>query len=226
VAGTLIGEVRVVDDVAGAFVTLVEQAAPTTLALSGGATAERCYTRLRDAEDVDWSRVEVLLGDERWVPVDHPDSNEGMIRRVLADHVAIGSVYSMARAAADISDAAIAYEAVIKGLPDGIDVIHLGLGPDGHTASLFPGNPALDERDRLVLATGDDAHPHPRLTITFPVIEAAGLVVVTVEGDAKREAFARVQAGDDVPAARIRGERVIWLVDPAAAGTPATGDRA
>src|ERR1043165_2478222 len=99
----------------------------------------------------------------------------------------------MARAGSSPEEAAVAYEAVLRALPAPVDCIHLGLGPDGHTASLFPGSPTLDERDRLVVVAGDDAHPHRRLTITFPVIAAAGCVIVTVEGEEKRDAFARVR---------------------------------
>ena len=96
--------------------------------------------------------------------------------------------------------------------------MHLGLGPDAHTASLFPGTAALAERERLVVTNEDDDHPHRRLTFTFPAIAMSGLVVFTVAGDDKRGAFARVRAGDDVPAAHVTAGRVIWLVDPAAAG--------
>ena len=86
-----------------------------------------------------------------------------------------------------------------------LDLVHLGLGPDGHTASLFPGSPALEERERLVVATGDDLHPHPRLTLTFPALAQSRLAVVTVAGEGKREALQRVKAGDDLPAARVSG---------------------
>ena len=96
--------------------------------------------------------------------------------------------------------------------------MHLGLGPDGHTASLFPGSPTLDEADRFVVAAGDDAHPRPRLTFTFPAIARARLVVVTVAGAEKRDAVERIRAGEDLPGARIRAERVVWLGDRAAMG--------
>jgi 6-phosphogluconolactonase len=97
-------------------------------------------------------------------------------------------------------------------------LVHLGLGPDGHTSSLFPGSAALEETSRLVVSTGDDQHPHPRLTFTFPAIARAELVVVTVSGEDKREPLARVRSPGDVPAARIKAKRVVWLVDKAAAG--------
>jgi 6-phosphogluconolactonase len=211
------GEVRVVDDVPAAFCSVLASCAPRTLALSGGGTAERCYAALRGAGGVEWEELTVLFGDERWVPVDDPDSNEGMARRVLLEHVPVRAVHSMRGAGVDLTAAADGYDALVASLGR-VDVLHLGLGPDGHTASLFPGSPALAVDDRLVVATGDDAHPHPRLTLTFPGIARADVAVVTVEGEEKAEAWRRVQEGDDVPAARITAGEVVWLVDPAAAG--------
>jgi 6-phosphogluconolactonase len=211
------GEVRVVDDVPAAFCSVLASCAPRTLAVSGGGTAERCYTALREAGGIEWEELTVLFGDERWVPVDDPDSNEGTARRVLLDHVPVRAVHSLRGAGVDLTAAADAYDALIASLGR-IDVIHLGLGPDGHTASLFPGSPALEVEDRLVVATGDDLHPHPRLTLTFPGIARGDVAVVTVEGEEKAEAWRRVQAGADVPAAHISVGEVVWLVDPAAAG--------
>jgi 6-phosphogluconolactonase len=103
-----------------------------------------------------------------------------------------------------------------------LDVIHLGLGSDGHTASLFPGSSALDaDPGRLVVMNEDPsgANPHPRMTLTFAGIARARLVLVTVAGEEKREALARVAAGDQTcPAARVTADRVVWLTDEAAAG--------
>jgi len=212
---TLPGTVQIVDDVPNAFARLVAQELRTSIALSGGETAEECYRALR-AAPVDWAAVDVYYGDERFVPPDHADSNEGRTRRVLLDGVSVRSVHPMYQPV-PIADAARAYDDLIRAAPP-IDVVHLGLGPDGHTASLFSGTAALEETERLVVATGDDVHPQPRLTFTFPAIALGRLVIVTVAGDDKRAAVERIRAGEDLPGARIRGERVIWLGDRAALG--------
>ena len=100
-----------------------------------------------------------------------------------------------------------------------IDLVHLGLGPDGHTASLFPEAATLSITDRLVVSAGDDAHPHPRLTFTYPAIARSPLVVFTVAGEEKREAFARVRNGDEaMPATSVQADQIIWLADQAALG--------
>ena len=213
---SLRGELRVVDDVPRAFAALVVEEAPASLALSGGSTARAGYELLAVA-DVEWSEVDVFFGDERWVPVDDPESNEGMARRAFVDQVHPRAVYSMRRAGDTVGEAADAYDRLLREYGS-LDLVHLGLGPDGHTASLFPGSPALDEIERLVVATGDDLHPHPRLTLTFPAIAQSRLAVFTVAGEGKRDALDRVKAGDAVPAARVSAGRVIWLVDEGANG--------
>ncbi|HEY3097015.1 MAG TPA: 6-phosphogluconolactonase [Acidimicrobiia bacterium] len=210
------GELRVVDDVPRAFATFVAEEAPASMALSGGTTARECYELLAGA-DVDWSKVEIYFGDERWVPVDDPDSNEGMARQAFIDQVHPAAVYSTRHAGETIEQAAEAYDKLLREHPP-VELVHLGLGPDGHTASLFPGSPALEERERLVVATGDDLHPRPRLTWTFPALNRSPLAVFTVAGEDKRDALKRVKAGEDPPAARVAAARVIWLVDEAANG--------
>ena len=210
------GELRIVDDVTTAFAALVATEAPHSIALSGGGTARHAYERLGRA-DLIWSEVEVYFGDERWVPVDDPESNEGMARAVLLDRVQPAAIHSLRDAGPTLYAAADAYDARLAAAPP-IELVHLGLGSDGHTASLFPGTDALAVADRLVVANGDDLHPHPRLTFTFPALARARLVVFTVAGAEKRDAFARVRAGDDLPAARVTADRVVWLADAAAAG--------
>lgn len=210
------GEVRVVEHVPQAFAELVVDEAPRSIALSGGDLARRCYELLAVA-DVPWGSVDVFLGDERWVPVSDPDSNEGVARFAFVDTVKPREVHSLRHAGDTIEAAADAYDDLIRTSPP-IDLVHLGLGPDGHTASLFPGTDALEVRDRFVVPNGDALHPHPRLTFTFPAIERSRLVVVTVAGDEKRDAVARIRAGEELPGARIKAQRVIWLGDEAALG--------
>jgi 6-phosphogluconolactonase len=217
----LFGTVRVVDDVAVAFAELMVERAPSSVALSGGETARRCYELLVTAS-FDWSATSVWFGDERWVPLDHPDSNEGMARVALLDAVDPLVIHSMRHATPGTEvtpgDAAAPYGRLLRD-HEPLDLVHLGLGPDGHTASLFPGSPAVEEDHHRVVATGDDVHPHPRLTFTLPGIAPSRLAVFTVAGADKRDAWAHVRVDDTLPAARVRAHEVIWLVDHAATGT-------
>ena len=117
-------------------------------------------------------------------------------------------------------DGADAYQLMLSSL-GALDVVHLGLGPDGHTASLFPESPGLDaDPGRLVVRNRDPLgnNPLPRMTLTFAGIARAKLVVVTVAGEEKRDAFTAIRGGADLPGGRIGGEQVVWLVDHAAAG--------
>ncbi len=213
---SLPGELRIVDHVPQAFSTLFVEEAPGSLALSGGSTARQCYELLAVA-DVEWNEVDVFFGDERWVPVGDPESNEGVARHAFLDQALPRNIYSMRHAGDTVDAAADAYDRLLRDYGP-LGFVHLGLGPDGHTASLFPGSPALDERDRRVVATGDELHPHPRLTLTFPALAQARLAVFTVAGEEKSDALQRVKTADDLPAARVSAGRVIWLVDEAANG--------
>jgi 6-phosphogluconolactonase len=218
------GELVVVDDVAAEFSERVIEAfhARTgdafSLALSGGNTARRCYEHLAGtaANQIDWWKVDLYWGDERCVPLDDPDSNYRLAREALLDRVgAANATYPMR-----CDEGPDPYQLRFGELGR-FDVVHLGLGPDGHTASLFPQSAALDaDPGRLVVLNTDplEDNPHQRMTLTFAGLARARLVLVTVSGDEKRDAFAKVCAGDDVPAARLKADRVVWLVDPAAAG--------
>jgi 6-phosphogluconolactonase len=200
------GEVEIVDDVPTAFADLVVREQPRTIALSGGGTAQHAYEVLATRSGLDWSQIEVLFGDERMVPVDDERSNEGMARRELLDHVAPKAVHSMATSTPE------AYEALLRRLGP-VDLVHLGMGPDGHTASLFPGTAALDVTDRLVVRNEPKLEPFvERMTFTFPALATARHVVVTVEGEGKLDAWRKVRAGADLPAGRVTAQRVTWLV--------------
>lgn len=200
------GEIEYVDDVATAFADLVVREAPRTIALSGGDTARHCYELLASRSGIDWPSITVLFGDERIVPVSDAESNEGMARAELLDHVPVAEIHSLVNSGAE------PYESLLDGL-GGIDLIHLGMGPDGHTASLFPATSALDVTDRLVVPNSDTNHPHPRLTLTFAGIALGRHVVFTVEDEEKADAWRRVRSGEDLPAGRVHAERVTWLVD-------------
>jgi 6-phosphogluconolactonase len=218
------GSLIVVDDVAAEFAERVIEAfhgRPAdgfSIALSGGDTARHCYERLAaDAgTQIDWWKVDVYWGDERCVPLDDPASNYRLAREALLDRVgAANATYPMR-----CDEGADPYQLRIGELGR-FDVVHLGLGPDGHTASLFPDSSALEADPGRLVVLNEDPHghnPHPRMTLTYAGVARARLVLVTVAGADKREALARVFRGDDVPAAHIRADQVIWLADADAAG--------
>ena len=155
-----------------------------TLALCGGSTPVPVFADLI-GRTIHWADVSIYFGDERAVPPDHRDSNFGMARRTLLDHVPIGPdrVHRMHADRTDLAAAALEYE---QCLPERLDILMLGLGPDGHTASLFPGTPALEPGARRVLAVAAPSPPVTprvaRMTITPLVIDAARHLVVLVTG--------------------------------------------
>lgn len=218
---------RVVESLAAA----VGERGVARVALSGGGTPKQVYPLLlepdrRDA--VDWSRVEFFWGDERAVPPDHPESNFGVAYRALIAHlpsVQPDRVHRMPAEAPDIHAAALSHESELRlafGAPGGqlpqFDLVWLGMGPDGHTASLFPGSAALDEHERWVVANWAPGPEAWRMTLTFPVINAAREVMFVVTGADKADAFARVRSGDrELPAARVSAGSTRWLVDAAVA---------
>lgn len=221
----MFGELVVVDDVPAEFAERVIEAyhgRPNdgfSVALSGGDTARRCYERLADdaGNQIDWWAVDVYWGDERCVPLDHDASNYRLGREALLERVgAVNANYPMR-----CEEGADPYQLRLGELGK-LDVVHLGLGADGHTASLFPGSTGLDaDPGRLVVMNDDPSgtNVHPRMTLTFAGIARARLALVTVSGESKRDALARVAAGDETcPGAHIRADRVVWVVDQAAAG--------
>jgi 6-phosphogluconolactonase len=224
-----------VDSVPAAFAALVAEAFAQRpgerfcMLASGGPLAARCYDACAAAPGaLDWSLVDLYLGDERMVPADDPDANQRLVREHLIEAVGGVGSFSPMPTDGDPDGCAAAYQGIMARLlaGPGIDLIHLGVGPDGHTASLFPGAASLHAADdQLVLATDDPngANPHPRLTITLPVIARARLVAFTVSGAEKEQAVARVRGGEDVPAARVGAQDVRWIVDAAAFGTGVGG---
>lgn len=220
------GELVVVDDVPGEFAERVIEAfhrRPNdgfSLAVSGGPTARACYERLADdaGSQIDWWKLDVYWGDERCVPHDDPASNYHLVREALLSRVgAVNANFPM------FCDQGPDPYQLLLGELGKLDVVHLGMGPDGHVASLFPGSAGLAaDPGRLVVMNEDPtgANPHPRMTLTFAGIARAHLVLVTVSGEQKRDALARVLAGDpDCPGSHVTADRVLWIADPAAAGS-------
>lgn len=216
------GELIVVDDVPGAFSETVISSYTSrpeetfALALSGGPTAKRSYERLADeaGDRIDWWDVDFYWSDERCVPPDHPDSNQRMARQALLERVGgANAVYPMS-----CEEGPEPYQMRVAEVGR-FDLVHLGLGPDGHTASLFPHSPALSaDRSRLVVFNHDPAgnNPHRRMTFTFTALARSRLVVFTVSGESKAEALRMVRDGD-APAGHVSADRIVWLVDREAA---------
>ncbi len=199
-------------------------------ALSGGSTPKALYALL--AQDplrtrVPWSRVEIFFGDERCVPPDHPDSNFRMVDEVLLRHVPLEpSRVHRVRTELPPDEAARRYADELNG--PRFDWIFLGLGTDGHTASLFPGTSAVGESTKRVVAVWIEAKRSHRVTITLPVIDAAEKVVFVVSGEDKAEMVRLIletAADESRPASLVRANEgeTLWLLDRAAASRLSSG---
>lgn len=220
------------DRVVEAAVAAIEERGIFRIALSGGGTPKTVYPMLlepRRRDQVDWSRVEFFWGDERTVPPDDPESNFGVAYQMLIAHlpnVRPDRIHRMQAEAPDLDLAALSYESELRlafnargAEPPEFDLIWLGMGPDGHTASLFPGSDALDESERWVVGNWAPGPQAWRMTLTYPVLNGARRVIFAVEGANKADALRAIRAGGSgLPAERVAGDQVEWLVDAAAAG--------
>ncbi len=236
-----VGTLRVYDDLPALSQAAAEflcelatnKQGPVRIALSGGHTPTPMYELLGKDPirgKLPWDRVHWIFGDERFVPASSPDSNYGMARKAFLDHVPApkSNVHPVPTEGLDLDAAATRYEATLKTLYGNdtlridrtlLDLTLLGLGPDGHTASLLPGQPVLGEHKRWV-APVPHGRPQERVSLTYPALDSSSAVAVAVSGAEKRDMLDRILSGDtDVPAGRIRplGE-VIWFIDKAAAG--------
>jgi len=205
--------------VAGEAVTVRGRCA---LAFSGGTTPWAAYRALA-GEDVPWDRVHLFQVDERVAPFVDSGRNYSHLREALIDRIAIPSanVHPMPVEDEDLDAGARRYEAILRriaGSPPVLDLVQLGLGEDGHTASLFPGDAALQVIDADVAVSG--LHEgRRRMTLTFPAIDRARCILWLVTGAGKTVALERLRAGDrSVPAGRVRSDRAVLLADAAAAG--------
>jgi 6-phosphogluconolactonase len=208
-----------------------------TIALAGASTPRPLYALLADPAEpfrarVPWDRTHAFFGDDRHVPPDHPESNFRQANETLLSRVPIATVHRMRGELPDAPEAAASYEAELRAFfglgpgapPPRLDVVLLGIGDDGHTASLFPGSPALEERHRWVVAPYVVKLRSHRITLTLPVLCRARMLLFLVSGAEKADALARVLApppGTELlPAARVASEAqgaVRWIVDEAAA---------
>lgn len=188
------------------------------IALAGGTTPRAVHEVLATLPDVPWERVHVYFGDERNVPAEHPDSNYRMAKESLLSRVPIPD-HQVHRPAAEQSDRDAAARKYAALLPASFDLVILGIGEDGHTASLFPGSAALAEKVRLYVPVVGPKPPPERLSITPPVLEQARALLVLAVGAGKAEAVKRALEGPWDPSATPSqlARRGTWFVDPAAA---------
>ncbi|MDI2091402.1 6-phosphogluconolactonase [Commensalibacter oyaizuii] len=206
---------------------------PLRIALSGGSTPKRLYELLGSEEyanRIPWHRVHLFFGDERLVPHTDEASNFHMVKEALLNHVDIPfrNVHPMP-VLEDAEKAAALYQAELqaeygsselqKGKPL-FDIVLLGLGADGHTASLFPGTPVLQEKQKWVSWSVPSDAPHTRLTLTYPAIESSRFVIFVVSGESKTQIIREVRDGDKpYPSAAIKTEGELhWVLDKAAGG--------
>ncbi len=184
-------------------------------AMSGGRSPWAMLAILGELDEMPWDRTELFQVDERVAaPGDEARNLTHMVLGLSMDHQA--ALRPMPVTQRDLEAAAHDYEAQ---LPDPFDLVHLGLGPDGHTASLVPGDPVLEVSDRRVAMTETSYQDHRRMTLTYPTLDAARRIVWLVTGPDKVEALQKLLAGDEsIPAGRVRNDQMVVIADEAAAG--------
>lgn len=198
------------------------------VALSGGSTPKRLFKILSSEpykSTIDWNNCFIFFGDERYVPHEHPDSNYRMAKETLLDHVSCPAtnIFATNTDGVDANEDAAQYEKTILaklGTPPAFDLIYLGLGPDGHTASLFPDTTALQEDKKQVAAVYVDKLSSWRITFTYPLLNAARHVMFLVEGEAKAQVLNEILIDENRkhPAQRVTAGQVLhWYLDQQAA---------
>jgi 6-phosphogluconolactonase len=199
------------------------------MAVSGGHTPW-IMLRALAGEDVPWSAVHVVQVDERVAPEGHPDRNLTHLRESLLEHAPLRpeQIHAMAVESSDLEAASQQYARILEeiaGVPPVLDLVHLGLGPDGHTASLVPADSVLEVTNKDVASTGL-YQGRRRMTLTYPILNRSRLVLWVVTGGEKTGMLARLRAGDiSIPAGRIRADHALILADRAAAGQPITNPK-
>jgi 6-phosphogluconolactonase len=200
--------------IASAARDVIGQTGRFALAVSGGKTPWPMFLALGE-KGLDWEHIDLFQVDERVAPDGDPDRNMTQIRANLPDP-ALDRLRPMPVTEEDLDAAALRYEAE---LPKPLDMAHLGIGPDGHTASLVPDDPVLDVTDRLVALTGGEYQGRRRMTLTYPALAEVRQVLWLVAGEDKRDATAKLLAGDrSIPAGRVEAADGLVLADEAATG--------
>jgi len=198
---------------------LIVAAAPRSLVLTGGTTTGVAYELLASAawrERLDWAQVTLYFGDERRVPPD----DEGSCYRLAMDTLAGVTPARVERMRGEEPDGDAEADRYAALLPERLDVTLLSMGEDGHCASLFPGSPQLAERERLCTTGLAPYAPYERITLTLPALNRSRLVLILALGERKRDALARIRAGERLPSALVEPTdgQVVWIVDQAALG--------
>ncbi len=206
------------ETVAAAGRDAVEARGEFNLALSGGKTPWAMIGLLGEMEEMPWEQAHIYQVDERVAPPgDEARNLTHLVQMLSIDHQA--SLRPMPVTSRDLELSASEYEVHV---PERLDLVHLGLGPDGHTASLVPGDTVLDVEDRRVAMTDDDYQSHRRMTLTYPALSAARRILWLVLGEAAREPLAKLLAGDpSIPAGRVENDQMLVVADEAAAGRAA-----
>jgi 6-phosphogluconolactonase len=206
---------RAAELIAAAGVEAVNERGRFALAMSGGRSPWAMLAILGELEEMPWDKTELFQVDERVAaPGDEARNLTHMVLGLSMDHQA--TLRPMPVTQRDLDSAARDYEAA---LPDRFDLVHLGLGPDGHTASLVPGDPVLEVSDRRVAMTETAYQDHRRMTLTYPGLNDARRIVWLVTGPDKQEPLQKLLAGDEsIPAGRVRNEKMVVIADEAAAG--------
>jgi 6-phosphogluconolactonase len=188
------------------------------LALSGGKTPWAMIGLLGEMEEMPWEDAHIYQVDERVAPPgDEARNLTHLVQMLSIDHQA--SLRPMPVTSRDLELSAAEYEVHV---PERLDLVHLGLGPDGHTASLVPGDPVLEVDDRRVAMTWDAYQGHRRMTLTYPALAAARQILWLVLGEGAREALAKLLAGDtSIPAGQVENDNMVLVCDEAAAGRSA-----
>jgi len=198
---------------------LIAEAAPRSLVLTGGTTAGAAYRLLASEawrDRLEWSQITLYFGDERRVPPD----DEGSCYRLATETLAGVTPAGIERMRGEEPDGEAEADRYAALLPERLDVTLLSMGEDGHCASLFPGSPQLAERERLCTTGLAPYAPYERITLTLPALDRSRLVLILALGERKRDALARIRAGERLPSALVEPSdgQVVWIVDQAALG--------